>query len=74
MRGTCQREKEGMGKEQKVKDGWKKGERLTRRGKGHRERGMMDRERGDLLWIVVCHIHPPTCSYTRVLLLSLNRC
>lgn len=46
----------------------KEGERPERR-EGDRSEG----ERG-LLWIVICHVHPPACSYTRVLLLILNRC
>lgn len=40
---------------------------------GERERGMTEREREDLLWIVICHVRLPSCSYTRVLLLILNR-
>lgn len=51
--------------------GWRR-----KRARDQSQRGMTGREWDgkNLLWIIICHIHPPLCSYSRVLLLILNRC
>lgn len=62
----------------RTKGGWEGGETPEKREKeDQRESGMTgkrEREREDLLWIVICHVHPLACGDTRVWLLILNRC
>lgn len=75
MKGTCWKENIGEEKDQQAKErSQKEGERLKRSEGVGSEGERDDGEREDLLWIVICHVHPPVCSYTRVLLLILNRC
>lgn len=51
----------------------REGERLEKEEGEGSEGERDDGEREDLLWIVICHVRLPSCSYTRVLLLILNR-